>query len=559
MINKEKLKEIWNQISIKIQNVFLKYPCTMSAIIFLTLLGMIYINRSSGFVPEYLMPFLGYLGAGFYFCESGFQKKLPLKAAGILASVSISILVVYFYNDYYKKDYYIPNDIWFERIRIAYIIVCLVLGIYYCYRRSGQLLPQYGIRVFSNLIKTHIIFNILGAGALMIGVIIQELFFSNSYDLNIMGRMMILVIGFFYAPSCIYSFAETNSRTDTFSKILVKYVLFPLTILVFAIIYFYVLKILILRDIPSNQIFAILTGVFILSMPTWTMMEALEEENIWYRISRKLPLLFIPFILLQMYSVGVRIEQYGITPERYMGVMWILLEIIYLFIYFKIHRFAGRMLVVIAIGVIAALLIPGVNMYSVSILSQERILSQYKKNTELSEEEEKEIYGAYEYLQGVQNSEKYIDNKYTLEEITEIKGFYSGQDDRYYSSKINISIDSYISNLDIKEYSQMQVVQYDRSYGDPSPNLKKLKLTRKYSEDEVITVNLEDIIKQYVDYGLKQTDEDGYYINIDSYYMKNHQINLDEDRVLFIMYFEIEYDKETEKVEDLELTAYLFQ
>lgn len=374
-----------------------------------------------------------------------------------------------------------------------------------------------------------------------------------------MGRMMILVIGFFYVPSCIYSFAETNSRTDTFSKILVKYVLFPLTILVFAIIYLYVLKILILRDIPSNQIFAILTGVFILSMPAWTMMEALEEENLWYRISRKLPQLFIPFILLQMYSVGVRIEQYGITPERYMGVMWILLEIIYLFIYFKIHRFAGRMFVVIAIAVIAALLIPGVNMYSISILSQERILSQYKKNTELSEEEEKEIYGAYEYLQGVQNSEKYIDNKYTLEEITEIKGFYSEQDDRYYSSKVNISIDSYISNLDIKEYSQMQVVQYDRSYGDPSPNLKKLKLTRKYSEDEVITVNLEDIIKQYVDYGLKQTDEDGYYINIDSYYMKNHQINLDEDRVLFIMYFEIEYDKETEKVEDLELTAYLFQ
>lgn len=74
--------------------------------------------------------------------------------------------------------------------------------------------------------------------------------------------MLILVIGFFYVPSTIYAFSETEKREDAFSEILVKYVLFPLTILIFAIIYLYVIKIFILRNVPSNELFSILAGFY---------------------------------------------------------------------------------------------------------------------------------------------------------------------------------------------------------------------------------------------------------------------------------------------------------
>lgn len=562
MINKEKIKKMWNQISYEIRNVFFKYPFTISIIILLTLLGIIFINKSTGFIPEYVMPFLGWSGVGIFFSESAFglKKNIPLKAAGMILSVALSVLLVYQYQKYYDNDNYsIPNDIWFARLSMAYIIVCLVLGIYFCYRRSGYLLPQYGIRIFSNLIKTHIIYSILSIGALGIGIIIQELFFYDNYDMTIVGRMMILVMGFFYIPSLIYSFSEINIKIDTFSRVIVKYVLFPITMLIFVIIYIYVLKILIMRDIPSNQIFAILTGLFIAAAPTWTMMESLEEENLWYLVSRKLPLLFIPLIFLQIYSVAVRIRQYGITPDRYLGIMWIILEFIYLIIYFRIHRYAGRMFEVIAAAVIVAFLLPGINMYSISMYSQEKILSQYKKNTVLSEETKKEIYGAYDYIQNIHNGDKYLKNKYTAEEIKEIIGFYSEEDDRYYSSEIKIGIESYINDLDISKYSNMWIVQYDMSYDDPVPDLDKLKLTKKESEEEIITVNLEELIGNYVDYGLNHIEKDEYYVSIDSYYMENNQINLDGNKVLIIRNFEIEYNKETEEVEYLGLTAYLFQ
>lgn len=299
--------------------------------------------------------------------------------------------------------------------------------------------------------------------------------------------------------------------------------------------------------------------MFIAAAPTWTMMESLEEENLWYLVSRKLPLLFIPLIFLQVYSVTVRIRQYGITPDRYLGIMWIILEFIYLIIYFRIHRYAGRMFEVIAAAVIVALLFPGINMYSISMYSQGKILSQYKKNTVLSEETKKEIYGAYDYIQNIHNGDKYLENKYTAEEIKEIIGFYSEENDRYYSSEIKIGIESYINDLDISEYSNMQIVQYDMSYDDPVPDLDKLKLTKKESEEEIITVNLEELIGNYVDYGLNHIENDEYYVSIDSYYMENNQINLDGNKVLIIRNFEIEYNKETKEVEYLGLTAYLFQ
>lgn len=562
MIKIERIKGLWIKISQEIRNLFKKYPFTISVIILLTILYIIFINESTGFIYEYINPFLGWFGVGLFFCESGFGilSRPPFKIIGMLISAIISAFLVYQYRGYYDNyDYYIPNDILFERIKIAYIIVCLILGVHFCYRKSRHLLPQYSIRVFSNLVKTHIIYTILSIGALTIGIIIQELFFSDNYNLNIIGRMMILVIGFFYIPSIIYSFSEVNISIDSFTKILVKYVLFPLTMLIFAIIYIYVLKILILRDIPSNQIFSILTGLFILAAPTWTMLESFKIEYFWYYISRKLPLLYAPLILLQIYSVGIRIRQYGITPDRYMGVMWIILELIYLIIYFKMHRYAGRMFAIIAVASITALLFPFINMYSVSISSQEKILSIYKKERELSEEAEKKIYGAFEYLQNVQNSKKYLEDKYTEEELEEISGFYNEKDDRYYSSEIKIGIDSYIDDLDISKYSKMQIVQYDMSYDDPLPNLKKLKLTKRESKDEVITVNLEKIIDNYVDYGLQHIEKDEYYVSIDSYYEEHYQINLDDDKVLIIRNFEIKYDKETEKVEYLDLTAYLFQ
>ncbi len=566
MLKREKIRELWNQISLEIKNTILKYPCTMSVIALATILAFLCIDDIDGVIIDYILPFFVWFSVGIYFSESAFAKKLPLKIGCILITAVLSGFLVYQYRYF---DTVLFEDTWTVRIRTSYIIFCVAMGIYYSYRRSGLLLPQFAIRVFSNLVKVHIIYAILNIGALSVGLIIQALFLGNDFYFDVFGRMLILVIGFFYVPSTIYAFSETEKREDAFSEILVKYVLFPLTILIFAIIYLYVIKIFILRNVPSNELFSILAGLFILAMPTWTMMESIEKGSFWHKISVKLPLLFIPLVFFQIYSIGVRIGQYGVTPDRYLGVMWILLEIIYLVIYYRFHRYTGRMFGVIAAAFVIALLFPGVNMYHISAFSQQKIMEQYRSGGELSEETKQKIYGAYSYLVDLEDSEKFIDEKYTSEEIEEIKEFYSAANDRYYSSDISIGTEERVNNLDISGYSKMQIVQYNMNYGDPAPNLKHLGFVISEKEEVILYANLKETIEGYIDYGLEHIedeehhhmDKEYHHVDIDDYYLKHCRVDLKDEKgsVLYIRYFDITYDKEAGEIEDLDLTAYLFQ
>ena len=90
------------------------------------------------------------------------------------------------------------------------------------------------------------------------------------------------------------------------------------------------IKIIVLRKIPANQIFRILAALFACGLPIWTMNSLWEkEENTWQKIINKLPLAFIPFILLQIYSIWSRISANGLTEARYLCVMLVIFEIIY--------------------------------------------------------------------------------------------------------------------------------------------------------------------------------------------------------------------------------------
>lgn len=554
-----KLKDSWNQFSYEIRNMLLKYPSTIGIIVIITILSIILVDTSDGFLLETVLPFLGYFGVGLFFSESAYYGNLRKKIIAVAGSLLIAVIFVYKEYGYHDSDVIVSNDSWFLRIRIAYIIVFMIYGIYFCFKRSGYCLSDYGIKIFSNLIKTHIIYVILSIGALIVSAII-EILFLNDYDIDIITRIMILVMGLFYAPSWIFAFSQVQSKIDTFTKIVVKYVLLLLTILIFGIIYIYILKILITQSIPSNEIFSILTGVFIIAMPTWTMLEALEEWTFFGKIARKLPLVFAPLILLQIYSVGVRIMDYGITPDRYMGIMWIILEIIYFLIYWIKHNYIGKMFIVAIFFVIISLLAPMINMYSVSFSSQRKILEQYSKEKNISNEMKQEIYGAYEYISELEKGKKYIDEKFTSDEIKEIEGYYNEYDDRNeYSSELYIGIEKKVSNIEIEGYSTMQVVECNTEYGDSGPEVNNIEFHEYGTDIKVIKADLKNLTDGYVEYALKHQEKGVYYVNVDSYYENNYEVPINENVLLVIRSIDITYDKETEKIKDLNIVGYLFQ
>jgi len=340
-----------------------------------------------------------------------------------------------------------------------------------------------------------------------------------------------------------------------FSKIVIKYVLGTLVIIAFAIIYLYIGKIIILRDIPSNEIFRILATLFIIGLPIWTMSKSFENNEMIDKINRKLPILFIPFIFLQIYSIGVRIANNGFTEARYICVMLIIFEIIYIAIYMKNSKNVSKILWVFVTLLIISVLIPFINMFKVSEFSQYNNLKIYKEKTEYTEEEKEKISGAYRYLRYSESGYKYIEKLLNEEDIERIKKF----DNRYsyyydYSeakenTKTYLSGSASINSIDISGYNTLYCVSYNSNYSAQHKNeaFKYLQFIIRY-EGRTVNLDLTEAFNNYIN---------NYYTY--EYFENNNEIVIDDLRKIIITSYSMRYDQATGEVDNCTISGYLLE
>lgn len=101
--------------------------------------------------------------------------------------------------------------------------------------------------------------------------------------------------------------------------------------------------------------------------------------------------MFIPCILLQSWSVLLRINEYGVTPSRYFGVALVIFELIYMALYLVQRLFKKEAIALIlwvgAFAVIATLVLPFSNYASVCVCSQINRLSGIKIDESLKSSE----------------------------------------------------------------------------------------------------------------------------------------------------------------------------
>ena len=118
--------------------------------------------------------------------------------------------------------------------------------------------------------------------------------------------------------------------------ILVKYILTPIVAIYFVILYAYTIKVLLLEELPKGVISWLVLGFSALAIATylfWT--ELWDEHNSRYKKLIWLAIFFQTFML--GFSIYLRIEQYGVTENRYIiAVMggWLFITSLY-FLLFK--------------------------------------------------------------------------------------------------------------------------------------------------------------------------------------------------------------------------------
>lgn len=534
----EKVKDFFNRLTSNYKTYVKQYMATNIVIIIATLVfTFANFNAWSKFLTSFAI--IAVIAAiNFFVAESYFKKKSARIYSYIIGFAIAGIFERFVHYNAFGTSIY--------RILIGYSIVAFLIGLFKVIKNSGLELSKYCTRAFKNLFGTGVIYGILVVGFILIMTIAISLLTSGK-DYEPVMRAQIAIFGLFLVPATLLSITNTEGESSKFIEVVISFVLLPLTALATIIIYIYMLKILALRQIPQNSIYRIIAGLFVVAFPVWVMTYEYKQKNKFVEVfSKIMPIAFIPLIGLQVYSIGARIGENGITPVRYMGVMFIIFEIIAIVLSIVNKRKYLTNAVLVAAGLMAISTIsPVVNMEEISNYNQaSRLKNAWREGesfTSLSSEEKATASSAYRYLLRQENSEKYLPKYLDKEELTE------------------------------------KLIEHYSPYGDEDETYDEKRTTYKrvnyqYPDDEVITVEGYNCIKKFQVYEYDINEEnlesvslyDTFNINLKDYvlglieankngdesakeYIVSHRVHrVDDSRDIYITDMNLSYEVDLE-------------
>ena len=541
-------------------------------------LDLEYTSRVTDFLFEdwAILAFLALFILAAMFVESLFpyeRKQRNVKIARIFGFV-IGVATAAFFTwgvrlEDAEQLFHLSGDIvaeWCERFVVGYVLLLMLAIVYVCHRRSGVGFIEYILHVLVNWAITTVIYSVLLFGVMLIILIIDLLFLSGNSSLY--GYAAILVTGVYYAPACIMALNDlSNEISDRISIVVVKYVLSVMTICAFAIVYLYLLKILIMREMPSNEIFRIVAGLFCIGMPIWILDYFYRDDTKFMHFLQKLPYGLIPLIPMQTYAVCVRIYHNGMTPIRYLGVCMIFFEVIMLFVWYFWKEKLERMLLILGAIIIVAVFIPGSNMFRVSNEWQSAILVNYHSKVttalgKLTQEEYDRLEGAYKYLKRDPQMKEMVEtfDIYDADFARRIATMGIEGADLVQTQHHSIHCCQMVGDLDISGYSEFAMLNQDEAYDKPGDERLPVDFSvfrfykRGSGEQDTIVVDLSEFADRCIDYE-KEYPNAGQTECSEA--MKPYtEIVIDEDTVLYLNHFQISYNEGMKDGEDFfELTS----
>ena len=534
---KEKIEKIFN----KFKKLFETYPLTLFVIVITTVILAITVDTEilDSISLDNILLFSALFGCGNLFIET-ILKKNDIKKIGLYILSAIFAIAITFSTNIENDVLGINNTVfigYISRIIVCYLVSTVAITIYIHYKNSKLEFNEYILKAGINFFRTGLIYLLLVIGLAMITSVFVFLLLSGE-NYSLVYRVQILLIGFFLLPMSINSVYDLKNEIDKFEKIIVRYVLDVLVIIAFVVIYLYIGKIILLRDMPANQIFRIIAILFVIGCPIWIVAGYFKDNDFIAKINNKLPILFIPFILLQIYTIGVRIYYNGMTEPRYLCIMLIIFEIIYTIIYIKNKEKDGNIILVLVVITIISGIVPYLNMFKVSQISQYNNLKIIKEKENLSELEKEKVAGAYYYLKDTEEGKELITGLLTQDEIDEIVK-YNGN----YSNKKSIYLSKNVENIDIADYNKLYVINsynYYKDYNSIETEFKNIKVDN-------YEIDLSNIILEYI------ANEE----NIEEYFEENNEYVITENKKIIIESLVLYYDSINKTVTDYSLDGYL--
>lgn len=492
------LKTKLTDLSKETQNAIRAFPLTFIVATVTIFLFAFFNHQFDGdtgpfLIDHILAPFGFFFALGIFFIEAARIAKTGPKFALIVVAAAIAALFTALEHPRNPLAIEKVTNRIVDNIITFYAILTLVGGVYHVLKNTKLTIDEFGAKLYANAFSSGIVLGILSLGIQIIAWIIVALFFSDrsSFAWRV-GIFCFLMSGVLVT---LYSLTGTEKKPAKFFSAIATYVLWPLLLISTVIIYGYMAKILILQEIPSNQVFPILTFLFFAGVAIWTINRHFLKETAFDRVTRWLPAAFVPFVALQAYTLHLRISQFDLTPTRYMGCVLIAIEIIYFILYF-VRAGKTEMTLLAAIGAAAiAFVIPGINKDDLARSRQQAQLDAYIADpTAFTSDNEYRVISAYNYLKYDEQGKTYLEtvDPDVIESIKKMKVAQNDDDYRSYHSFFSEN-----PRIDVSGFSTLNpaACTYD-SYDYKNPDDEKSQ-----------TVNLEEL-PCYLDEYAEKSHED---------------------------------------------------
>ena len=196
---------------------------------------------------------------------------------------------------------------------------------------------------------------------LYLGLILALFAVDTLFGLDIDGKryfqIFIFITGvfntwFFVAgiPSRLNNDYELSSVKGL--KTFILYVLLPLIALYFLILYSYSAKVVMLWDWPKGILTYMLIAMAVVGILTVLLSYpfASSEKNPISFLSKRYYLILLPLLIMLFLAIGIRIDEYGVTINRYITVLlaiWLLIVSVYFVLFGRNIKFVPITLFVI--------------------------------------------------------------------------------------------------------------------------------------------------------------------------------------------------------------------
>ena len=248
---------------------------------------------------------------------------------------------------------------------VSMIIVPLIS--YFVIKEKNINMKSYLLKVFVNSLFIFVIECVAGVGFLVLCFVYEGLLGDLPYF--IVSKIIIFTITLITVMGFFLSIENVEGEHSLFAKILVRYIMQIMVIAGFVIFYIYLARIIIKFELPSNEVYSVCATLFMLGLPISLMSLGISEESTYNKLIKYLPIAFLPALILQIISLFIRINRYGITTTRYVGLIFIMFETIYLVIYILDEILQNKkvklenIFLVFCIMILVLFYVPKINVY----------------------------------------------------------------------------------------------------------------------------------------------------------------------------------------------------